>query len=309
MNIKALKLFRQIVLSGSLAEASDRIGLSTPAASRLLSLFEAEIGLQLFSRDKRQLSLTEEGDALYRRLAQTLDGLEEIGTVAADIRNRSHTWLSVVTAAPLATALVSPALAILDREREDFHCALNVETRFDIESKVAARGYNLGLISLPVENAILQLEVEPFLRARIEVLVPRRHPLAGRDAVSLAEVAQERAVALKRRQRWRDRIDAMTGEAGLQPRVAFETTSTMVTLQMVRDGLGISLVDRASVRLGPDDGAVLVPLEEERWSTYACIHAAGPRSPLASPFLDAVSAVIEERRAADPGAAAALELI
>lgn len=78
---------------------------------------------------------------------------------------------------------------------------------------------------------------------------------------------------------------------------------------MVRDGLGVSLVDRATLHLRPNDEAVLRPLDEARWITYASIHAPGPRAPLASPFLDAVSEVVEARRAADPAAAEALELI
>lgn len=309
MNLRALQLFRKIVLTGSLAEAAAQANISTSAASRLLSLLESEVGLTLFSRERRQLALTEEGDIFYRRMVRTLDGLEEIPSLAEDIRNRSANWLSVVTAAPIAGTLVSPALGRMARERADLRCSLNVETRFDIESKVAARGYNLGLISLPVENAILDLDVEPFLKARIEVLLHKEHPLAARDEISIAEVAEEPIVSLRPRQRWRDRLDEIVGGAGYRPKVVFDTSSTVVTLQMVRDGLGLTLVDRATLQLRPHDEAVLRPLSEERWVTYACLHATGPRAPLASPFLDAVSEVVEDRRAADPAAAAALELI
>lgn len=308
-NLKALRLFRQIVVTGSLSEAAGRINLSTSAASRLLGLLEAEVGLTLFSRERRRLVLTEEGDAFYRRLASALDGLEEIPALAADIRNRAHDWLSVVTAAPLACSLVAPTLAVLDRTRGSFRCSLSVEPRFDIESKVAARGYNLGLVSLPVENAILDLDVEPFLKARIEALLPRGHPLAARDAIAVTDLAAERIVGLRPRQLWRDRIDALMGGAGLQPRIAVETSSTIVTIQLVREGLGLSLIDRATFSPRPDDSVVLCPLVEERWVTYACLHAHGPRAPLATPFLDAMSEVVEARRAADPAAEAALELI
>ena len=72
---------------------------------------------------------------------------------------------------------------------------------------------------------------------------------------------------------------------------------------------GGTLTDRASVDLQHDDEAVLRPLADTRPVTYAAIHAPGPRAPLATAFLDAVSEVIEARRAADPAAAAMLELI
>jgi DNA-binding transcriptional LysR family regulator len=309
MNLRALRLFRQIVLTGSLAEASRRLNVSTSAASRLLSILEGELDLQLFSREKRRLVLTESGDLLYSRLLRTLDGLDELPGLAREIKAREHDRLSIVVAAPLAATFVSPALALLAGRRAGFRASLNVETRFDIESKVAARAYGLGLISLPVENAILDLEIEPFLRARVEVLAHGEHPLAARQAIAAADLEGAGFVALQPRQRWRERLDAIMGEAGLVPRIAFETTTTMLTLQMVRDGLGLGLVDRATLQLRPHDEAVMRPLEPPRWITYAAIHAQGPRAPLACAFLDAVSEVVEARRAADPAAAAMLELI
>ena len=62
MNLRALRLFRQIVLTGSLAEASERLNISASAASRLITLLEDELDIQLFSRDRRRLELTEQGD-------------------------------------------------------------------------------------------------------------------------------------------------------------------------------------------------------------------------------------------------------
>lgn len=309
MNLKSLQLFRQIVLTGSLADASRRLNVSASAASRLLSLLEAELDITLFSREKRQLVLTDDGDIFYRRLVHTLDGLDEIPTLASDIRNRSHRRLSLVTAAPIARTLVSPALARMERAGRSMQCSLNVETRFDIESKVAARGYNLGLISLPVENAILDVDVEPILEVGTEVLMPRDHRLAAKEMVTFADIAGERFVALRPGQRWRDRLDQLLGITGRQPDVAVETSSSIVALQLVRDRLGITLTDRASVELQRDDEAVLRPLADTTPVTYAAIHAPGPRAPLATAFLDAVSEVVEERRSADPAAAVMLELI
>ncbi|MDT0682087.1 LysR substrate-binding domain-containing protein [Roseicyclus sp. F158] len=309
MNLRSLQLFRQIVLTGSLAEASRQLNVSSSAASRLLSLLESEINITLFSREKRQLILTDDGDIFYRRLVQTLDGLDEIPTLASDIRNRSHKRLSLVTAAPIARTLVSPALSWMEADGRSMQCSLNVETRFDIESKVAARGYNLGLISLPVENAILDVDVEPILEVGTEVLMPRDHPLAAHERVTVEDIAGERFVALRPGQRWRDRLDRLLGTTGHEAEVAVETSSSIVALQLVRDRLGITLTDRASVDLQQDDAAVLRPLADTHPITYAAIHAPGPRAPLATAFLDAVSEVVEARRAADPAAAAMLELI
>ncbi len=310
MNLRALRLFREIVLGGSLNEAAERMNTSTSAASRLIANLEQELNLQLFSRTNRRLLLTEDGDLFYRSIMHTLDGLEEIPVLAGDIRRRTREWLSIVTAAPLAKGLVSPALAELKRQGCDFRCSVSVETRFDIESRVATRAYNLGLISLPVENSIIRLEPVPFLKARVGLVLPRSHPLADKDVVSSADIVGQPLIGLRPGQRWRDRANELLGRTGVQPKFWIETNATPLVVSMVRAGLGMSLIDRISAGLlGEGDDAVFRPIDEEYWVTYASLHPQGVRFALAEQFLDALATAIEKQRLEDPGHARDLTLI
>ena len=310
MNLRGLRLFRHIVLTGSLGEGAERLNLSASAASRVLSQLEHDCGLTLFSRSRRALELTEDGELFFRQIAQTLTGIDEIRTVASDIRRRTGDWLSVVTAAPIANGLVVPAIARMRAADVPFRCTVNVETRFDIESKVAARGYNLGLISLPVENAIIELDTVPFLRTRLCVLMPEAHPLAGQDEIDTADLAEETFATLAPGQRWRVRLDELMGEAGHTMRVPFETGSTLVTIEMVRAGLGLTLIDAVCGPALPSPGLTMRPVAGQRWITYASLHPkAAPPAPLSNLFLDAVAAHVEETRARIPAMAGLMELL
>lgn len=309
VNLKALRLYRYIVATGSLTEAAERLNLSPSAASRLLTQLETQLSLTLFSRERRNLELTEEGALFYQQISNTLDGIDEISQVARDIRNRTRNWLSVVTAAPLANGLVVPAIARLHRAGGEMDCTLHVESRFEIESKVAARGYNIGLISLPVENEIIPIDIMPLLRARLSVLMPAGHPLAARDEITPETLAREPLVTLAVGQRWRNRLEETMGAAGLRPRIAFETGSTLVTIEMVRHGLGLTLVDPVLLPRSAMHGLAMRPLAGENWITYASVHAKGPRSRLSEVFLDALSAQVEENRSDQPGLADQVYLI
>jgi len=308
MNLRSLRLFRQIILSGSLAQAALALGMSPSAASRLLSLLEAELGLTLFLREKRQLELTAEGSLFYTQIARVLSGLEEIPAISREIRQKSYERLSLVTAAPIALGLVSAALRRMREDDEHFDCSLNVESRFDIESKVAARGYNLGIISLPVENAIVDLVAEPLLEARLLAMVPAAHPLAERAVVTAEDLAGEPMIALRAGQRWRVRLDDVFRHAG-QPRIAVETSSTVVATRLAADGVGIAVADRICGGAYEGRGLAMRPIEPAVWIRYASIHGHGPRTPLAARFLDAVIATAEAMRMRDTEAAATLRLV
>ncbi|TNB47600.1 LysR family transcriptional regulator [Martelella lutilitoris] len=300
MNLRGLRLLHLIVLTGSLSEAAARLNLSPSAASRLLSQLEDQLSLTLFSRSRRNLELTEDGAEFYQQIANTLTGIDEIATVARDIKTRKRNWLSVVTAPPLANALVVPAIAAMREAGHEFQCTVHVESRFAIESKVAARGYNLGVISLPVENAIIPLDIMPILKARLCVLMPENHALARHREITPAMLEGAPFVTLAPGQRWRSRLDEVMGGSGLRVDTAVETGSTIVTVEMVRMGLGVTLIDPVCAPALTTKGLVLRPLAGDHWITYASLHAKGPRSQLSEVFLDALSQHVEVQRAERP---------
>lgn len=309
MNLRSLRIFRRIVTTGSLAQASEQLNISVSAASRLIALLEAELKLPLFSRAKRRLELTEEGDRFYRQTEHILRGLDELAALSEDIKRQNTERLSLVSAAPLAMGLISPTLSTMRAAGLDFECIINVETRFDIESKVAARAYNFGVISLPIENAIIELSIEPFLEARMAVMMPVDHPLARHSEITLNQLIDQPFVALTKGQRWRDRLEEVFAGTGVAPRINLETTSTPVVKQLVREGHGLTIVDRICGRIMAGEPLVLRPLAREQWITYASIHPRGPRQSLAEAFVDAMCAFVENERARDPEIADTVRLI
>ncbi|MBV6306786.1 LysR family transcriptional regulator [Candidimonas humi] len=285
MNLKALRVFRSIVLQGSLAAAAERMHMSQSAASRLVGLLEAELKITLFSRSRRKLVLTLEGEMFYQEVEQVLGGIDEMQQIAADIRHRTTEKFTFVTSPPLGASLAVPAITRMRRAHSGFECRIHVEGRFDIENKVARRRFSLGLISLPVTNAIMELDVEPVFQARVGVLLPRAHALAEESSITAAQLAQEPVVTLQGNQLWRRRLDEVYASAGITPHIAIESTSTILVQQLVREGNGISLIDRGCLYPVPDAELVLRPLVPERWVTYGCIYPVDNRPPLADLFL------------------------
>ena len=307
MNVKALRLFWGIVESGSLSEAAERLNTSTSAASRLLSLLEAELGLTLFSRQHRRLELTEQGREFYRRSGHILKGIDEISAIAREVGTSACEPLRLVSTATIAKALIAPALAAWQQANPRGAACLDIETRFDMESKVATREYNLGVVSLPQENAIIPLDAIPLVAARYELALPPGHPLTREDTVPVEALVTMPVIALRAGQRWRQRMDAICTACGVSPRIAVETGSTVIGLELVRRGAGAMVVDRVCSALAPD-GFVLRPLRQEMWTDYATITGAGGMSAQTEGFVATLRAQIHAERAACPDTAAAVAL-
>eukprot|EP01032_Pedospumella_encystans_P036203 gene36203-40954_t len=89
----SLRVFREVVESGSFVAAAERLGLSAPMASKHVAQLEKSLGARLLHRSSRHLSLTEAGTAWYEQSRRALDLLD-----AADVPVMAmHTLESVLS--------------------------------------------------------------------------------------------------------------------------------------------------------------------------------------------------------------------
>ncbi len=307
MNVRALRLFRLVVTTGSLSAAADSMSLSTSAASRLIAILENETRLQLFHRTRRRLTLTRQGEVFYREAEHILAGFDEIPRIVADIRSRAQGQLRLVTAPRIGQGLVSPALALFRREHPDIRVSVDMQSRFGIEGSVGTRLYDLGIISLPVSHPLVEIENKPLFRVRVEAMLPEKHRLAARRSVTAQELAAEPLLGLWPGQRWRKQVDDFFGSGGVRPHYAVETRSSLMACQLVRDGVGVALLDRICAQAIDLHGIVMRPLEPERWILFGYVYQA--RQPLganAVAFLDCLRRVLERFRAQNAENAAAV---
>ncbi len=297
MNIKGLRIFRMIVSEGSLAAAAAAMNISPPAASRLISLLEAETKLQLFHRTRRRLVLTKQGEEFYQEAAHILASFEEIPRIAASIRNKTHEHLRLVTAPRIGQGLVSPAVALMRQRHPDLRCSIDMHSRYGIETPMGTRRYDLGIISLPISSTLVEIENQPLFRVRAEALMPKDHPLARKSEITAEDLASVNLLGLWPNQQWRQQMDDFFRSGGVKPEYAIETRSSLMACQLVRDGAGVTLLDRVCARSIDLNGIVMRPLVPERWIVFGYIYQSNHElTRNANEFITCLKDVIEAIR-------------
>ena len=298
VNIRALRIFRLVVSQGSLAAAAETMSISPPAASRLITLLEAEVRLQLFHRSRRRLQLTAQGQAFYREAEHILAGFDEIPRIAAAIRTEARGRLRLVTAPRIGRGIVSPALALFCREHPGIRASVDEQSRFGIEAQMGTRLYDLGIISLPVSHPFVEIENHPLFQVRMEALLPEGHRLAAKASLTAADLAAEPLLGLWPGQPWRQQVDDFLRSGGARADYAIETRSSLMACQLVRDGAGVAILDRLCAQAIDLRGLAIRPLVPERWILFGYIHQLRqPPSDNASAFLDCVCRSVEAFRA------------
>ncbi len=141
-SLKGISSFAAVAGCGSFAAAAKLQGVSAVAVSKNVATLERQLGVRLFQRTTRKLSLTAEGHQFYK---QCLGPLRELEAAQAVIEN-SHKSLSglvrVTCAAPLATGYVLP---IVERFH-GMHPRVQVELHLDdAVSSMVAQAYDIGI--------------------------------------------------------------------------------------------------------------------------------------------------------------------
>lgn len=174
--LTGIKVFLQVVESGSFVSAADRLELSTAMVSKHVMNVEQRLGVRLLNRNSRTLSLTEPGRIYFERCKIILDDLEEAELELGSLGSKPRGTLRVTCPSWFASQRFATFLAqyrarfpeiVVDVSFEDRLIDL-VEDGYDVALRVTAQLDSLpaGLIARPVRSL-------PFLVAASREYVKR----------------------------------------------------------------------------------------------------------------------------------------
>ena len=257
MNLRALRLFVELMDRGTLTRAAEAMHLSQSAASRLVALLEAELGTPLFLRERRRMVATAAAAALH---PEALRILAQVDALPDTLRAEAAAPLRVLCQTRLVPGLAVPAIAAVAaggaaRGAPPVH--LEAAPRRELARRAATGRHDLLLATLPLP--VEGVEAELLGTAPLGVLLPRGHPLAARPALSARDLAGVPYVALDRTTVIRRVVDM--GATPLPPPLV-EVSAGSAAYRLVADGLGFTFADRIAVEPELWDRVVLRPWAE-----------------------------------------------
>jgi DNA-binding transcriptional LysR family regulator len=249
--LRQLEYFVAVGECGSIAQAAERLNISSPSISTAISQLEAEFGLQLFiRRHAHGLSLTQGGARFLERARDLLNRAGSLSDLANDITGTVRGQLNV-------GCLVTFAQIVLPRVRRGF---------VDRFAAVEFRQYERdqvelfdGLRSARIDVALTydlnipdDLEFLPLIDLPPFALLGEEHPLAASSSVTPEELAEHPMVLLDLPMS-SDYFLSFFRESGVTPRIVERTRDMAVMRSLVANGFGYSVANiRPYSELAPD---------------------------------------------------------
>ena len=142
MDWDKLKIFYAVAESGSFTKATINLNLSQSAISRQIQSLEYELKVQLFERHARGLSLTENGEYLYKTAHEIISKLKEVESAFVDKKNKPSGKLTVTTVVSFGTTWLTPRI----QEFMQLNPEIEVELIFDDkELNLTTREADIGI--------------------------------------------------------------------------------------------------------------------------------------------------------------------
>jgi DNA-binding transcriptional LysR family regulator len=250
----SMKVFQQVVESGSFVGAAERLNLSTAMTSKHLMHLERHLGTRLLNRSSRSSSLTESGKLFFERCKVILEEVAEAELAVGSVGGVPRGTLRVTAPSWCATRLMADLLAAYRQRYPEVVVDMSFEDRF---VDIVADGYDLAIRStadeLPAGLIARPLRPVSFVFAASKEYLNR----CGAPQ-SPEDLANHDCVMIGNGQSW-----SLTGpngniEAPARVVLRFESMSVAVT-HAVCAGIGLAPLPRMTLE-DPNFKEVLVPV-------------------------------------------------
>ena len=247
MELRHLRYFVAVAEELHFGRAAARVRTAQSSFSAQIRDLEAELGVQLLHRTKRQVHLTDAGRAFLAEARATLRQAER-AVRTAQRADRGETGALGIGFVPSADCISFPEILRIYKKRfPDVHIELHNRPATEQLELLRQGEIDIGFMRpLRVDRVIA---TETILREPVIVVLPTRHRLLAKQEVGLAELAMEGLVLCSRLHAplQHDIIVSGFRAANIVPNVVLETDHIQTVLGLVAAGIGISLLP-ASVR-------------------------------------------------------------
>lgn len=285
--LRQLRYFVAVAQELNVTRAAARLGIAQQSLSQQIRALETEFGVALFDRGARGVELTEVGAVLMREARPLLAAAERAVQAVRQAASGDQFELRMGFLTAVADRLVPPLLRAFRGHRSGM--ALRAE---DIPVAGLVDGLREGRLDAALSRPPMvdDLASEVILREPVAAVLPAGHPLADRDELTLADLADEPWVLPRPASwpPWRRRYEEDFARAGYLPRVVERGGDPRSVLALVAAGVGVTRLPLSSRGLR-EHGVSFVPLAGEETTIVLVWHAAVP-----SPALPALREVVHE---------------
>ena len=243
MKLRHLEYFVAAAEELNFTHAADRLHVSQPPFSKQIQDLEGELGVNLFQRERKGVSLTLAGKAFLIDARAILEACDQAVKKAQRINRGELGELKVGHVPALTHEFLGQALALWQKVSPGIviDCVeMDPETqeRAVLDGRIAA-----GILVLSGRPILELLSAKLLVEHPVSVALPKSHPKAVLPEINLPNLKEQPFIGLHRiYPEYGDWLQRVCQRAGFNPRIVREADGAATALAFVAAGIGVALV-------------------------------------------------------------------
>ena len=262
MLIESLKVFCDLVDTQSFSKTASLNAVTQSAVSQQLKSIEKRQGRRLVEREKRQLSLTAEGEIFYNCAKWIVRHYEEMQYQIEGLTGVVSGTVRLSTIYSLGMQELGRYLKVYLKSYPNVNLRLSYGLSPEIYDRVTSSEVDLGIVAYPRPQR--NVEAVPFTKDLLVLICHPEHPLAERAKVSMQDLDKAPLVTFPEDTTTRQALEQIFRKHRVRPEVVMEMEHIATIKNAVEVGLGVSIVPvHAVVQEGKRKTLRVLPLEDE----------------------------------------------
>lgn len=240
MKLRQLECFRTLMIQGTMTRTAEILGVSQPAVSNMIADLSRELGVTLFTRRLGRLIPTGEAELLFGEINTALEAVENVSKAADGLKYGRSGHLSIAAYASVSINLLPRLIASFMHTRPGLKVKLVTRSSHLVPELISTQQFDLVVAETPADYPLARSEIFSYV---CHCVLPPGSPLADKKVITPIDLDGHPFVALVRNAPIHQQMAWAFAQHGAVWNVVAETEYYVSACEMVRAGLGVSLVD------------------------------------------------------------------
>ena len=231
IELRHLRLIEAINSKGGVTRAAAALNITQSGLSHQLKGLEQQLGTEIFFRINKRMVLSPAGRHLLAAAHKLIPDLDALEAELKEIGNEEHSLLRISTQCNTSYHWLPLIIQEFRKKYSGIEVELNVVATGNPAAAVLEGKLDIGFINRPVHEK--KLKTFPLFADEMVAIMPPHHPLSGHRYLSARDFQDENLIFRK-----------LLIPAGIRPKKISQVMLTEAIIEMVKAGLGISVLSR-----------------------------------------------------------------
>lgn len=262
MELRQIQYFIEVAKREHVTEAALALHVAQSAVSRQIANLEAELGVDLFIREGRQVKLTHIGKIFLEHMEVAMKVIENAKREVEEYLDPNRGLVRIGYPSSLASYILPTVISAFREQYPSVRFSLKQGSYRYLVEAVINGSIDMALLGpLPNDDKV---EGEILFHEEFVAILPSQHPLAKEKKITLNQLQEDSFVLFPEGYVLRNLIVKVCKEQGFYPRVSFEGKDIDAIKGLVSAGLGVSIIPESTLIDSVPRQLVRIPIVEPK---------------------------------------------